>query len=149
MFVGIVGLAIFSLLYTLLNGLKAIAKTDIIQVFFLLVGGLITTYIAVNKVGGGTGVIDGFKLMYEQIPDKFHMIIHKQDVNYKYLPGIRAIFGGIWIAGIYYFGANQYIIQKAFGAKSLKEAQNGMVFAGYLKLILPFVVVIPEWSLLL
>ena len=143
MFVGIVGLAIFSLLYTLLNGLKAIAKTDIIQVFFLLVGGLITTYIAVNKVGGGTGVIDGFKLMYEQIPDKFHMIIHKQDVNYKYLPGIRAIFGGIWIAGIYYFGANQYIIQKAFGAKSLKEAQNGMVFAGYLKLILPFVVVIP------
>jgi SSS family solute:Na+ symporter len=59
------------------------------------------------------------------------------------LPGIRAIFGGIWIAGIYYFGANQYIIQKAFGAKSLREAQKGMVFAGYLKLILPFVVVIP------
>ena len=81
--------------------------------------------------------------MLEQIPQKFHMIIQRGDENYQYLPGVRAIFGGIWIAGIYYFGANQYIIQKAFGAKNLKEAQKGMVFAGYLKLILPFVVVIP------
>jgi SSS family solute:Na+ symporter len=71
------------------------------------------------------------------------MIIPKDNPNHYYLPGIRAVFGGIWIAGIYYFGANQYIIQKAFGAKSLGEAQKGMLFAGYLKLILPFVVVIP------
>jgi len=140
---GIIGLAVFSLLYTIVNGLKAIASTDIIQVFFLLGGGLITTYFAVNQVGGGTGIIDGFETMFEMIPDKFHMIIKKSDPNFTFLPGIRAIFGGIWIAGIYYFGANQYIIQKAFGAKSLKEAQRGMVFAGYLKLILPFVVVIP------
>lgn len=143
MIYGIIGLAVFSLLYTLLNGLKAIASTDIIQVFFLLIGGLITTYIAVNKVGGDNGILEGFRTMYEQIPDKFHMIIHKSNPNYRYLPGIRAIFGGIWIAGIYYFGANQYIIQKAFGAKNLQEAQKGMVFSGYLKLILPFVVVIP------
>lgn len=143
MFYGITGLAVFSLLYTLLNGLKAIASTDIIQVFFLLIGGLITTYIAVNKVGGDEGILEGFRSMYEQIPDKFHMIIHKSNPNYKYLPGIRVIFGGIWIAGIYYFGANQYIIQKAIGAKNLQEAQKGMVFSGYLKLILPFVVVIP------
>lgn len=140
---GIIGLAVFSLLYTIVNGLKAIASTDIVQVFFLLVGGLITTYLAVNKVGGDTGVFNGFQQMFEQIPDKFHMIIKKGDESYKYLPGIRAIFGGIWIAGIYYFGANQYIIQKAFGAKSLKEAQKGMLFAGGLKLILPFVVVVP------
>jgi len=140
---GIIGLAVFSLLYTLMNGLKAIASTDIIQVFFLLAGGLITTYVAVDQVGGNTGVLEGFKAMYTQIPEKFHMIIKNSDPNFKYLPGLRAIFGGIWIAGIYYFGANQYIIQKAFGAKSLKEAQSGMVFAGYLKLILPFVVVIP------
>lgn len=140
---GIVGLAVFSILYTLVNGLKAIARTDIIQVFFLLGGGLITTYFAVNRVGGDTGIIDGFRAMFETIPNKFHMIIKESDPNFKYLPGIRAIFGGIWIAGIYYFGANQYIIQKAFGAKSLKEAQRGMVFAGFLKLILPFVVVIP------
>ncbi len=140
---GIIGLAVFSLLYTIVNGLKAIASTDIIQVFFLLVGGLITTYFAVNSVGGNTGIINGFETMFAEIPEKFHMIIKKSDPNYFYLPGIRAIIGGIWIAGIYYFGANQYIIQKAFGAKSLKEAQKGMVFAGYLKLILPFVVVIP------
>lgn len=140
---GIIGLAVFSLLYTLMNGLKAIASTDIIQVFFLLVGGLITTYVAVDQVGGNAGVIEGFVSMYQQIPEKFHMIIKNSDPNFKYLPGIRAIIGGIWIAGIYYFGANQYIIQKAFGAKSLQEAQSGMVFAGFLKLILPFVVVIP------
>jgi SSS family solute:Na+ symporter len=140
---GIIGLAVFSLLYTIVNGLKAIASTDIIQVFFLLVGGLVTTYFAVNHVGGNSGILNGFETMFAEIPDKFHMIIKKSDENYFYLPGIRAIIGGIWIAGIYYFGANQYIIQKAFGAKSLKEAQKGMVFAGYLKMILPFVVVIP------
>jgi SSS family solute:Na+ symporter len=131
------------LLYTIVNGLKAIASTDLVQVFFLFVGGLITTFIAVNKVGNETGIMNGFQAMFEQIPDKFHMIIKRQNESYTYLPGIRAIFGGIWIAGIYYFGANQYIIQKAFGARNLKEAQKGMVFAGYLKLILPFVVVIP------
>jgi SSS family solute:Na+ symporter len=140
---GIIGLAIFSLLYTIVNGLKAIASTDIVQVFFLFVGGLITTFLAVNRIGDETGIINGFQAMLEQIPDKFHMIIKRHDESYTYLPGIRAIFGGIWIAGIYYFGANQYIIQKAFGAKNLKEAQKGMVFAGYLKIILPFVVVIP------
>ena len=140
---GIIGLAVFSLVYTIVNGLKAIASTDIIQVFFLLLGGLITTYFAVNHVGGDTGLIEGFKTMFAEIPDKFHMIIDKSNPNYFYLPGIRTIFGGIWIVGIYYFGANQYMIQKAFGAKSLKEAQKGMVFASYLKLILPFVVVIP------
>ena len=105
---GIIGLAVFSLLYTIVNGLKAIASTDIIQVFFLLVGGLITTYFAVNSVGGNTGIINGFETMFAEIPDKFHMIIKKSDPNYFYLPGIRAIIGGIWIAGIYYFGANQY-----------------------------------------
>jgi len=140
---GIIGLAVFSLLYTIVNGLKAIAKTDIIQVFFLLVGGLVTTWFAVNHAGGDSGLIEGFKTMFAEIPEKFHMIIKKSDPNFTYLPGIRAIFGGIWIAGIYYFGANQYIIQKAFGAKSLREAQRGMVFAGFLKLVLPFVVVIP------
>ena len=140
---GIIGLAIFSLLYTVVNGLKAIASTDIIQVIFLLGGGILTTWIAVNKVGGDNGIMQGFQTLYEQVPDKFHMILKADNEGFKYLPGWRAIFGGIWIAGIYYFGANQYIIQKAFGAKSLQEAQKGMAFAGFLKLILPFVVVIP------
>lgn len=140
---GIIGLAVFSLLYTLVNGLKAIARTDIIQVFFLLSGGLITTYFAVNHAGGDKGILNGFETMFREIPEKFHMIIKKGDENYFYLPGIRAVLGGIWIAGIYYFGANQYIIQKAFGAKSLQEARKGMLFAGFLKMVLPFVVVIP------
>jgi len=143
MFYGIVGLALFSLLYTITNGLKAIASTDIVQVFFLFVGGLITTWFAVNKVGGDTGILNGFNELFQMVPEKFHMIIKKNDPNYTYLPGIRTVLGGIWIAGIYYFGANQYIIQKAFGAKNLKEAQRGMMFAGYLKLILPFLVVVP------
>ncbi len=140
---GIWGLAVFALLYTITNGLKAIASTDIIQVFFLIAGGLLTTILAVNAAGDGEGVLHGFEELIRHTPEKWHMIIKQGDPNYTYLPGIRAIFGGIWIAGIYYFGVNQYIIQKALGAKNLREAQRGMVFAGSLKLILPIIVVIP------
>lgn len=140
---GIIGLAVFSVLYTSMNGLKAIAKTDIFQVFFLLVGGFITSYYALREVGGGQSMWEGLRSMYEQFPEKFHMILKRDDPGFTYLPGIRAVFGGIWIAGIYYFGANQYIIQKAFGAKDLREAQRGMLFAGFLKMILPFIVVLP------
>jgi len=140
---GIFGLALFSLLYTIFNGLKAIASTDIIQVFFLLAGGIFTTILSINAVGDGEGFLEGCRVMYSQAPEKFHMVLQKSNPDYKYLPGIRAIFGGIWIAAIYYFGVNQYIIQKALGSKSLREAQRGMVFAGFLKLILPIVVVIP------
>jgi SSS family solute:Na+ symporter len=140
---GIFGLAIFSLLYTIFNGLKAIASTDIIQVFFLMVGGILTTILSINAVSDGEGFLEGCRILYSQAPGKFHMILQKSSPDYTYLPGIRAIFGGIWIAGIYYFGANQYIIQKALGSKDLREAQRGMVFAGFLKLLLPLVVVVP------
>jgi solute:Na+ symporter, SSS family len=137
------GLAFFSLILTIGGGLKTIANTDIIQVAFLVLGGLTTTYIALNTVSDGQGALNGFSVLMEKAPEKFHMILSKSDPNYKYMPGIRSILGGIWIAGIYYFGANQYIIQKALGAKNLKEAQRGMVFAGYLKLIIPVLVVLP------
>ena len=140
---GIWGLALFSLMYTVAGGLKAIATTDIIQVFILVVGGLGTTFFALNEVGDGNGIYHGFTCLLDQVPEKFHMVIKRGDPNFTYLPGIRAIFGGIWIAGIYYFGANQYIIQKALGAKNLREAQSGMAFAGFLKLILPIIIVIP------
>lgn len=139
----IAGLALFSLLLTVGGGLKTIANTDVIQVFFLVLGGLITTWLALNAVSGGSGAIDGFMALVKGAPEKFHMILPATDPNFKYMPGIRSIFGGIWIAGIYYFGANQYIIQKALGAKSLREARRGMVFAGYLKLLIPVLVVIP------
>jgi SSS family solute:Na+ symporter len=139
----IAGLAFFSVFLAVGGGLKTIANTDVIQVLFLVFGGLTTTYIALNTVSEGQGAMDGFSLLMEKAPEKFHMILPISDPNYKYMPGIRSILGGIWIAGIYYFGANQYIIQKALGAKNLQEAQRGMAFAGYLKLIIPVLVVIP------
>jgi SSS family solute:Na+ symporter len=139
----IAGLALFSLLLTLGGGLKTIANTDVIQVAFLVLGGLTTTWLALDTVSSGEGVIKGFSVMLEKAPEKFHMILPASDPNFKYMPGIRSILGGIWIAGIYYFGANQYIIQKALGAKSLREAQRGLVFAAYLKLIIPVLVVLP------
>ncbi len=139
----IAGLALFSLLLTVGGGLKTIANTDVIQVLFLILGGLTTTWLALDTVSSGEGVIKGFSLMMEKAPEKFHMILPASDPNYKYMPGIRSILGGIWIAGIYYFGANQYIIQKALGAKSLREAQRGLVFAAWLKLIIPVLVVLP------
>jgi SSS family solute:Na+ symporter len=139
----IAGLALFSVFLTVGGGLKTIANTDVIQVLFLVFGGLTTTYLALDTVSGGQGALTGFSLLMEKAPEKFHMILSSSDPNYKYMPGFRSILGGIWVAGIYYFGANQYIIQKALGAKSLKEAQRGMVFASYLKLIIPILVVIP------
>jgi SSS family solute:Na+ symporter len=139
----IAGLAFFALFLTAGGGLKAIANTDIIQVLFLVLGGLTTTYLALNAVSEGTGAVKGFSILIREVPEKFHMILPVTDPNFRYMPGIRSILGGIWIAGIYYFGANQYIIQKALGSKNLREAQRGMVFAGYLKLLIPLLVVIP------
>lgn len=140
---GIAGLAIFSLFLTMGGGLNTIANADIIQVGFLIFGGLTTTFLSLDAVSEGQGIVNGFTKLLQQAPEKFHMILPDSDPNYKYMPGIRSILGGIWIAGIYYFGANQYIIQKALGSKNLKEAQRGMLFAGYLKLIIPILVVVP------
>jgi solute:Na+ symporter, SSS family len=142
----IAGLALFSVFLTAGGGLRTIANTDVVQVIFLVFGGLTTTYLALNTVSDGHGVLNGFSMLMENAPEKFHMILSRTDPNYKYMPGIRSVLGGIWIAGIYYFGANQYIIQKALGSKNLKEAQRGMVFAGYLKLIIPILVVLPGIS---
>ncbi len=139
----IAGLALFALLLTVGGGLKTIANTDVIQVLFLVLGGLTTTWLALNAVSNDTGAFRGFTILMREIPEKFHMILPASDPNYKYMPGLRSIIGGIWIAGIYYFGANQYIIQKALGSKNLREAQRGMVFASYLKLLIPVLVVIP------
>jgi len=139
----ITGLALFSVFLTAGGGLKTIANTDVIQVVCLVLGGLTTTYMALNTVSDGHGALNGFSILMEKAPEKFHMILPISDPNFKYMPGIRSIFGGIWIAGIYYFGANQYIIQKALGSKNLQEAQRGMAFAGYLKLIIPILVVLP------
>lgn len=139
----IIGLAAIAVAYSLYGGLKAVAWTDVVQVIFLVFGGLVTTYLALNAVSNDTGVIEGLKMMYREAPDKFEMILSKDNPYYKDLPGLGVLIGGMWIANLSYWGCNQYIIQRALAAKSVKEAQNGLAFAGYLKLLIPLIVVIP------
>lgn len=140
---GVVGLAAFAGIYSIYGGLKAVALTDVIQVVFLIGGGLVTTYIALDLLGKGDGVYQGMVNLYATAEDKFHLILDKSHPSYKDLPGISVILGGLWIANLYYWGCNQYIIQRALAAKSVKEAQNGMLFAGFIKLFIPLLVVIP------
>lgn len=139
---GIAGLAVFALVYSLYGGLKAVAWTDVIQVVFLIGGGLVTTYVAFEMLGQGS-VFDGIKELSAKATDKFDMILDKGHPSYKDLPGLGVILGGMWVANLYYWGCNQYIIQRALAAKSLDQAQKGLIFAGFLKLLLPLIVVIP------
>lgn len=143
MLAGIIGLAAFAGIYSIYGGLKAVALTDVIQVVFLIGGGLITTYIALDMLGNGEGVISGFTNLCHQAEDKFHLILDKSHPGYMDLPGVSVIIGGLWVANLYYWGCNQYIIQRALAAKSVSEAQNGMLFAGFIKLLIPLLVVIP------
>ncbi|MCL5130482.1 sodium/sugar symporter [Algibacter sp. L4_22] len=143
MMYGVIGLALFAAAYSLYGGLSAVAWTDVIQVIFLVLGGLVTTYIALNTVSGGEGVISGIKIVYEAAPDRFTMIFDKSNAYYDMLPGIGVLIGGMWVANLYYWGFNQYIIQRTLAAKSLKEAQKGILLAAFLKLVIPLIVVIP------
>ncbi|WP_405563515.1 sodium/sugar symporter [Polaribacter sp. Asnod6-C07] len=139
----IVGLALFAAAYSLYGGLSAVAWTDVIQVVFLVLGGLITTYLALNTVSGGEGMLAGFSKIWEAAPEKFHMILEESNDNYINLPGIWVLVGGLWVANLYYWGFNQYIIQRTLAAKSLKESQKGILLAAFLKLIIPLIVVVP------
>jgi SSS family solute:Na+ symporter len=143
MLYGVIGLALFAAAYSLYGGLSAVAWTDVIQVVFLVLGGLVTTYLALNTVSGGEGVLTGFKTIYETAPDRFAMILDKSNPEYKNLPGIGVLVGGLWVANLYYWGFNQYIIQRTLAAKSLKESQKGILLAAFLKLIIPVIVVVP------
>ncbi len=143
MLYGVIGLALFAAAYSLYGGLSAVAWTDVIQVVFLIFGGLVTTYLALNTVSGGEGMISGLKTIYEAAPDRFAMILDESNPEYKNLPGIAVLVGGMWVANLYYWGFNQYIIQRTLAAKSLKEAQKGILMAAGLKLIIPLIVVIP------
>lgn len=147
---GIIGLVLFAGVYSIYGGLKAVAWTDVIQVVFLVGGGLITTYMALDALSGGQGFFSGFKILLNEVPERFSMILQENEIilpdgqdAYSLLPGISVLVGGMWIANLYYWGFNQYIIQRTLAAKSLKEAQKGIVFAGFLKLIIPLIVVIP------
>lgn len=146
----IIGLALIAAAYSLWGGLTAVAWTDVIQVALLIFGGLITAFIALTKVSPDGGIISGFAYLYDVVPEKFSMIIQREEIitpNGKDawwdLPGLAVLIGGIWVANLYYWGFNQYIIQRTLAAKSLKEAQKGIVFAAYLKLLIPLLVVVP------
>ena len=143
MLTAVIGLAAFAAAYSLYGGLSAVAWTDIIQVIVLVFGGLVTTYLALDTVSGGQGFIDGLISIYNAVPERFDMILEKSNPEYMNLPGIGVLIGGMWVANLYYWGFNQYIIQRTLAAKSLEESQKGILFAAGLKMIIPLIVVIP------
>jgi len=136
-------LALIAAAYSIYGGLAAVAWTDVIQVILLVIGGMITTVIALQHVTPEGGVMNGLNHIYSTAGDKFHMILHKGNPEFMNLPGIAVLIGGMWVANLYYWGFNQYIIQRTLAAKSLKEAQRGIAFAGFLKLLIPLFVVVP------
>src|SRR3569833_2289006 len=129
--VALVMLGAFALLYQLRGGLKAVALTDIVQVTLLVLGGLVVAYLTLDRIGAGAGFAAGFAMLMHAAPDHFHMILKKGDPHYIDLPGLSVLIGGMWIANLSYWGFNQYIIQRALAAKSLEEAQRGVIFAAY------------------
>jgi SSS family solute:Na+ symporter len=148
-----IGLAIFSLLITL-GGMKVIGFTDVIQVGVLIIGGLATTYLALTVVaesfGLGHNALAGFNALLKDAPEHFRMIFHKPTAassqlevdKYLVLPGIAMYFAGQWIVNLNYWGCNQYITQRALGA-NLTTARTGILFAGFLKLMMPIIVMLP------
>ncbi|RMA79509.1 sodium/sugar symporter [Umboniibacter marinipuniceus] len=142
----LVVLALFTAAYSLYGGLKAVALTDIIQVVLLVAGGLFLAYLSLDAIAinaGGTGAIQGFGIMLNELPGKFDMILDPSNPSYISLPGISVLVGGMWIMNLSYWGFNQYIIQRALAAKDVREAQKGIVFAAFLKLLMPIIVVLP------
>ena len=151
---GIIGFSFFSALYSLWGGMKAVAWTDVINVSVLIFGGLITSAFALNALSDGNGIIAGFAELLDRAPQKFHMIIEKGTLfapdglggtkdAFSDLPGLGVIIGSMWLTNLSFWGFNQFIIQRGLAGKSLKEAQLGVAFAGYLKLLVPLLVVIP------
>lgn len=138
------GLALFAIVITL-GGMNVIGYTDVIQVVFLILGGLVTTYLALDLVAqhyGSSGPLNGFNLMTENSADHFKMIFKKEDPHFIDLPGLAILVGGMWIVNLNYWGCNQYITQRALGA-DLKTARSGILFAAFLKLLMPVIVVLP------
>lgn len=141
----IVGLSVFSMIVTL-GGMKVIGYTDVIQVLVLIIGGLITTYLALsllsNEYGFGNDIFKGLSILRNEAPDHFHMIFDSSDKYYKELPGLSVLIGGMLINNLAYWGCNQYIVQRALGA-NLETARKGILFAAFLKLLVPVIAVLP------
>lgn len=136
-------LGVFALVYQLYGGLKAVALTDIVQVSLLVLGGLLVAGLTLNHIADGAGVVAGFQKLWAAHPQHFEMILSKDNPFYKDLPGLSVLIGGMWIMNVSYWGFNQYIIQRALAAKSIGEAQRGVLFAAFLKLLMPVIVVLP------
>jgi solute:Na+ symporter, SSS family len=138
----LVVLGVFAGAYALYGGLKAVALTDIVQVSLLVLGGLIISFLALDRIGGGD-VVAGFRELTTRFPEKFDMILSPTNPNYKDLPGLSVLLGGMWVMNVSYWGFNQYIIQRALAARSVREAQKGIVLAAFLKLLMPVIIVLP------
>jgi SSS family solute:Na+ symporter len=139
-------LGLFAGNYALYVGLKSAAFADVVQVCMLVLGGLVIVFVALERISGGAGVsglIEGFRIMVARAPEHFHMILKPDNPFYKYVPGISVLVGGMWIINLAYWGFNQHIIQRALTAKSIREVQNGVVLAAFLKLLVPVLVVLP------
>ena len=139
-------------IYSIYGGLASVAWTDVMQVFFIVGGGLVTAYFALRAVGDGAGALAGLNNLFadltsgEHLNDShLHLVIQESHgaSAFANVPGIAAVVGGVWLTNLGYWGFNQYIIQKGLAAKSVDEAQKGLVFAGFLKILIPFIVVLP------
>ncbi len=139
----LVGLALIAAAYSLYGGLSAVAWTDVLQVGLLVLGGFVTTFVALYNLTPEGGILNGMVHLYDTAGDKFNMILERSNPEFDNLPGIAVLIGGLWVANLYYWGFNQYIIQRTLAAKSLKESQKGIIFAAFLKLLIPLIVVIP------
>lgn len=111
------------MVYSVYGGLKAVALTDVIQVFFLILGGIIVTIVATSTLGEGS-FLTGLKSLFNDAPEKFDMVLDKSHPSYNDLPGLGVILGGMWVANLYYWGCNQYIIQRVLAAKSIPESEE-------------------------
>lgn len=140
---GMLFLASFSLAYSAYGGLRTVAYTDIVQVVLLVMGGLLLSYLALEKIGDNAGAFAGLQVLYQTLPAHFDAILDPSNPHYISLPGISVLVGGLWVMNFSYWGFNQYIIQRALAAKNINEARNGIAFAAYLKLFMPLIVVIP------
>ncbi|MDR8392397.1 sodium/sugar symporter [Aliifodinibius sp. S!AR15-10] len=139
----LIGLSAIAAAYSLYGGLAAVAWTDVLQVGLLVLGGLVVTIAGLSNVTPEGGILNGLAHIYDVAGEKFTMILDQSNPEFSNLPGIAVLIGGLWVANLYYWGFNQYIIQRTLAAKSLKESQKGIIFAGFLKLIIPLIVVIP------
>ena len=141
----IVGLSIFSIIVTL-GGMKVIGYTDVFQVLVLIIGGLVTTYLALTllseRFGFGNDILKGLSVLKKDASSHLHMIFDKSHPHYKELPGLSVLIGGMLINNLAYWGCNQYIVQRALGA-DLKTARKGILFAAFLKLLIPVIAVLP------